>query len=85
MLAPLPVNEDDLLSRVEHLAQGVFLERARDYDRSSAFPAENFDDLFARGLMAPLLPLQLHHSTAVLSLQWVLGRIRSLATPMAFI
>ena len=52
MLSSLPANEDDLLSRVEHLAQGVFLERAEEHDRLSSFPAENFDDLFARGLMA---------------------------------
>lgn len=52
MLAPLPANEDDMLSRVGYLAQGVFLERAQGYDQASVFPSENFDDLFAQGLMA---------------------------------
>lgn len=52
MLVPLTVNESNALNRVERLAQTSFLERAQIYDREAVFPAENFDDLFAEGLMA---------------------------------
>jgi alkylation response protein AidB-like acyl-CoA dehydrogenase len=33
-----------------------FAERADGYDRTATFPAEDFDDLFAAGLLAPTVP-----------------------------
>ncbi len=52
MLVPLSLNKNNILHRVERLAQSRFLERAQVYDREARFPAENFDDLFAEGLLA---------------------------------
>jgi alkylation response protein AidB-like acyl-CoA dehydrogenase len=33
-----------------------FAQRADGYDRAAAFPAEDFDDLFQAGLLAPVVP-----------------------------
>lgn len=51
MLVSLALNKDNALQRVERLAQSVFLERAQYFDECAGFPTENFDDLFAEGLM----------------------------------
>jgi alkylation response protein AidB-like acyl-CoA dehydrogenase len=36
----------------------TFAERADDYDRTAAFPAEDFHDLYAAGLHAPTVPVE---------------------------
>ncbi len=38
---------------------GDFAGRADEYDRAAAFPAADFDDLFAAGLLAPTIPRDL--------------------------
>ncbi len=52
MLASIPADNVDPLLKVQALAQGVFRERAEDFDRAAEFPASNFEDLFEQGLMA---------------------------------
>lgn len=38
------------------MARDKFAPRAADYDRCAAFPAEDFEDLFHAGLIAPVVP-----------------------------
>jgi len=38
------------------LARDKFAPRAADYDQAATFPAEDFDDLFHAGLIAPVVP-----------------------------
>ena len=44
------------LDSAAKLAAETFSARADDYDRRAAFPAEDFDDLFAAGLLAAAVP-----------------------------
>jgi alkylation response protein AidB-like acyl-CoA dehydrogenase len=44
------------VSRVAALARESFAVRAERYDRETAFPAEDFDDLQTAGLLAPTVP-----------------------------
>ena len=46
----------ELVARASELARERFLPRADAYDRAATFPAEDFDDLFAAGLLAPTVP-----------------------------
>src|ERR1041385_5068454 len=46
----------DLITRVSVLARENFAARAAEYDRMATFPAEDFDDLFRAGLLAPVVP-----------------------------
>lgn len=46
----------DLINRVSVLAREKFAARAAEYDRTATFPAEDFDDLFREGLLAPVVP-----------------------------
>jgi alkylation response protein AidB-like acyl-CoA dehydrogenase len=45
-----------LVERVAHLANSQFVGRAAQYDRTTTFPAEDFDDLFRASLQAPFIP-----------------------------
>src|SRR5437763_2561897 len=45
-----------LVDRVRVLAQEQFARRAAHYDQTATFPAEDFDDLFRAGLLAPVVP-----------------------------
>ena len=45
-----------LIDRVKVLAQEQFARRAAHYDQTATFPAEDFDDLFRAGLLAPVVP-----------------------------
>ena len=45
-----------LIQRVSVLAREKFAPRAAEYDRTASFPAEDFDDLFHAGLLAPTVP-----------------------------
>ncbi len=45
-----------VVERAAKLARERFAERAAGYDRAAAFPAEDFEDLFAAGLHAPTVP-----------------------------
>jgi len=45
----------DPLALLEALTK-QFAARAEDYDKSATFPAQDFDDLFAAGLLAPTVP-----------------------------
>ena len=48
--------QQDLINRVGTLAREKFAQRAAEYDRTATFPAEDFDDLFRAGLLAPVVP-----------------------------
>jgi alkylation response protein AidB-like acyl-CoA dehydrogenase len=43
---------------VRELARERFAPRADHYDRTATFPAEDFDDLFREGLLAPVVPVE---------------------------
>jgi alkylation response protein AidB-like acyl-CoA dehydrogenase len=45
-----------LVDRARKLAREKFAPRAADYDRAAAFPAEDFEDLYAAGLNAAAVP-----------------------------
>lgn len=49
--------EDSILQRTAELAE-QFAQRADEHDRTSAFPAADFDDLFTAGLNAPTVPVE---------------------------
>ncbi len=51
----LDETQQELVQRVSLLAREKFAPRAADYDRNAAFPAEDFDDLFRAGLLAPTI------------------------------
>lgn len=52
----LSAEQHDLINRVATLAREKFAPRAAEYDRTATFPAEDFDDLFQAGLLAPVIP-----------------------------
>ncbi|HSE19508.1 MAG TPA: acyl-CoA dehydrogenase family protein [Pyrinomonadaceae bacterium] len=52
----LSTGQQELINRVSVLARENFAPRAAEYDRTAAFPAEDFDDLFRAGLLAPVVP-----------------------------
>src|SRR5689334_18166533 len=52
----LNTEQQDLINRVSVLARENFAARAAEYDRTATFPAEDFDDLFRAGLLAPVVP-----------------------------
>jgi alkylation response protein AidB-like acyl-CoA dehydrogenase len=52
-----PVSSEPV-TRVAKLAADVFAARADEYDRTTSFPAADFDDLFAAGLNAPTVPVE---------------------------
>lgn len=56
MKLDLALARQDLVDRVAALARERFAPRADRYDRTAAFPAEDFDDLFRAGLNAPTVP-----------------------------
>src|SRR5262249_34992046 len=56
MIPDLSPEHRDLIGRVSELARGPFADRADQYDRTAAFPAEDFQDLFRAGLHAPAVP-----------------------------
>ncbi|HEY6320620.1 MAG TPA: acyl-CoA dehydrogenase family protein, partial [Thermoanaerobaculia bacterium] len=45
-----------LVERVAELARERLAPRAAHYDRTASFPAEDFADLFAAGLLAATVP-----------------------------
>ena len=54
----LAIEKQDLIDRVAELAQTRFAARAAEYDDKAEFPAADFDDLFAAGLLAPTVPIE---------------------------
>jgi len=46
----------ELITRARDLARKSFAPRAPEYDRTAAFPAEDFKDLFSSGLLAAVVP-----------------------------
>lgn len=52
----LSSEQQDLINRVSLQAREKFAARAAEYDRTATFPAEDFDDLFREGLLAPVVP-----------------------------
>lgn len=52
----LPPAHRELVTRVATLARQAIAPRADRYDRAAEFPREDFDDLFAAGLLAPTVP-----------------------------
>lgn len=49
--------DEPVVERTAELAE-KFAQRADEYDRTSAFPDADFDDLFAAGLNAPTVPVE---------------------------
>jgi alkylation response protein AidB-like acyl-CoA dehydrogenase len=58
MSAGLDLERQALIERVGELAREKLAPRAAEYDRTATFPAEDFDDLFAAGLLAAVVPEQ---------------------------
>jgi alkylation response protein AidB-like acyl-CoA dehydrogenase len=57
MIRPdLAPQQEEIIGRVALLAREKFAPRARHYDETATFPAEDFDDLFHAGLHAPAIP-----------------------------
>jgi alkylation response protein AidB-like acyl-CoA dehydrogenase len=56
MIEDLSLEERELVGRAMELARGSFAARADLYDRTAAFPAEDFQDLYRAGLNAPAVP-----------------------------
>ena len=56
--AQLDVKSDqqELIERMSMLAQENFAPRAPHYDQLAVFPAEDFEDIFRAGLLAPVVP-----------------------------
>lgn len=52
----LPEERRELIERVRRLARERFAPRAAAYDEAARFPAEDFEDLFREGLLAPTVP-----------------------------
>lgn len=52
----LSAEQQELINRIGVLAREKFAPRAAEYDRTATFPAEDFDDLFQAGLLAPVVP-----------------------------
>ncbi|HEX2163910.1 MAG TPA: acyl-CoA dehydrogenase family protein [Thermoanaerobaculia bacterium] len=52
----LPPEHRELVARTAELARERFVPRADRYDRAAEFPRDDFDDLFAAGLLAPTVP-----------------------------
>ena len=50
--------QQELITRVSVLAREKFAARAAEYDRTATFPAEDFEDLFRAGLIAPSVPTE---------------------------
>ena len=50
------VDRQEIVDRLAALARTNFAERAARYDDEAVFPGEDFDDLFAAGLLAPTVP-----------------------------
>jgi alkylation response protein AidB-like acyl-CoA dehydrogenase len=46
----------NLIERIAYLARVAFAPRADHCDRTASFPAQDFDDLFRAGLLAPAVP-----------------------------
>jgi len=49
-------DQQELIDRMSMLAQENFARRASHYDQVARFPAEDFEDLFRAGLLAPVIP-----------------------------
>ncbi len=72
------LNKQTLIERVSQLARDKFASRAPDYDRTSSFPTEDFEDLFNAGLNAPAVPteyggLGLGHDSDIFTL-WMMTK-----------
>src|SRR6184192_3722375 len=52
----LTARQQDLVSSMRELARSKFAPRADAYDRESAFPAEDFADLFNAGMLSVVVP-----------------------------
>jgi alkylation response protein AidB-like acyl-CoA dehydrogenase len=49
-------DQQELIERMSMLAQENFARRAPEYDQLAVFPAEDFEDIFRAGLLAPVVP-----------------------------
>lgn len=49
-------DQQELIDRTSMLAHENFARRAPHYDQAAAFPADDFEDLFRAGLLAPVVP-----------------------------
>src|SRR5262245_7605077 len=57
-LVQLPLKESQraIVDQLRTIVRERFVPRADHYDRTATFPAEDFEDLFAAGLNAPVVP-----------------------------
>jgi len=53
---PLKESQQAIVDRLKTIVSEQFAPRADHYDRTATFPAEDFEDLFAAGLNAPVVP-----------------------------
>ena len=56
VLIELSRSQEEITARVRDLARLNFAPRALEYDRTAAFPAEDFNDLFRAGLLNAVVP-----------------------------
>src|SRR4051794_29162183 len=56
MVGDLPESQREVVERLSALARERFAARAAQHDLGPSFPAEDFADLFAAGLLAPAVP-----------------------------
>jgi alkylation response protein AidB-like acyl-CoA dehydrogenase len=49
-------DQQEIINRIRTMAREHFAPRASAYDRTAAFPREDFEDLFRAGLNAPAVP-----------------------------
>lgn len=52
----LKSEQQELIERMSMLAQENFARRAPEYDQLAVFPAEDFEDIYRAGLLAPVIP-----------------------------
>ncbi|MDE5087507.1 MAG: acyl-CoA/acyl-ACP dehydrogenase [Trichodesmium sp. St15_bin1_1] len=78
MKTHLIYDQQVILDRLSRLTQEQFASHAVQYDKTSCFPAENFEILFREGLHAPAVPVKygglgLGYSSDLLTL-WMMTR-----------
>ena len=78
MILNLANDKQVFMRRIKELASQKFANRAADYDRTSSFPGEDFEDLLKAGLIAPAIPteyggLGLGHSSDIFTL-WMMTK-----------
>lgn len=68
---------NELIAKVARLSSDVIAKRAAEYDEKAVFPADNFRELQAEGLLAPLIAKEwggmgLAHEPGGIQTQWLM-------------